>query len=103
MEELDDWVRDYLRLGRALAAADINQTAWQDGMDRLFAMYEPVDVLERIDFDSVSRKLTGTEAKGRRNLFQPVLIDGAAPEPASDPEPARVVITQIAYIPKGCS
>jgi hypothetical protein len=72
-------------------------------MDRLFAMYEPVDLLERIDFDSVSRKLTGTEAKGRRALFQPVLIDGAAPEAASDPEPARVVITQIAYIPKGCS
>jgi hypothetical protein len=103
MEGLDAWFAEYLRLGRALGAAEISQEAWQDGIDRLFRSRQPADLLKHINFDAISRQLRRDISPERGELFQTIALDGRSPEQSGAREPARVVITKIAYVQKGRS
>lgn len=102
MEELDTWFDRYLELNRDLGAGAIEPAAWQDGLDRLFAELRLTDLLQRIDFDTVSRHMRLMGRVGRGELFHPVLLDGKVAE-RYKPEPARVAISKVVYVRKGCS
>jgi len=101
VEELDAWFTEYLRLGRALGAAEISQEVWQDGIDRLFCSQQPANLLKRINFDAISRQLMRDVSPERGELFQTITLDGLSPGQSGTQEPSRVVITKIAYVQKG--
>jgi hypothetical protein len=106
MEELDTWLAEYLRLGKALGAAKISQEAWQNGMDRLFLSLQPADLLKRINFDAISQQLMRDISPGQGELFQTILLDGRTVRLGGNAEqgavePAREVVTKIAYVEKG--
>ena len=110
MEELDAWLAEYHRLGKALGAAEISQEAWQDGIDRLFRSRQPAHLLKRINFPAISRQLMRDVPQKEGELFQTIALDGQSPEQLDGPspeqgavEPARAVITRIAYVQKGRS
>ena len=103
MEELEAWFARYYRLGRDLAAHTITQEAWQHGMDGLFGSYSSADLMARIDFGQLSRKLKESEKKGRREIFSTILIDDQPAENTDAKEPKQKIITKIAYIEKGGS
>lgn len=102
MEELDTWFDRYLELNRSLGAGAIEPRTWQDGLDRLFVELRLNDLLQRIDFDTVSRHMRLVGRVGRGELFHPVLLDGKVAEPHK-PEPARVAISKVVHVRKGCS
>ena len=104
MEELDAWLAERLRLGKALGAAEISQEAWQDGIDRLFRSRQPADLLKRINFHAISRQLMRDVSQKEGEIFSKRLpLDGQSPEQSGAVEPERVVISKIAYVQKGRS
>ncbi|MGH7570986.1 MAG: hypothetical protein ACREMK_03970 [Gemmatimonadota bacterium] len=102
-DELDAWFREYLRLNRDLGAGTIAPATWQSGLDRLFAELRLADLLERIDFDVVSRHMRHVGRLGRGELFHLVLLDGNMPEGYQAVEPDRMGMSKLVYVRKGCS
>ncbi|MGH7564209.1 MAG: hypothetical protein ACREK5_07280 [Gemmatimonadota bacterium] len=101
--ELDAWFGEYLRLNRDLGAGAIDPATWRRGLDRLFAELRLADLLERIDFDVVSKHMRHVGRLGRGELFHLVLRDGQVPERYEVVEPDRVAISKVVYVRKGCS
>jgi hypothetical protein len=100
---LDEWLREYLLLGRRLGGGEIGGEAWQDAMDPLLAQCPAAELAGRIDLDAAARRLRSSDMKGRGELFQTVFTDASAPSASPGPEIRRAIIAKIAYVKRGGS
>ncbi|MFN8011046.1 MAG: hypothetical protein U0P81_06550 [Holophagaceae bacterium] len=96
---LDRWLDGYVALGRALAEGRIPQEAWREGMDRAFEALDLEALKARIGFPARLAERSGLAFRGCGEAFRALAVDGGPAE--QGPEPARRVITKLAWVLRG--
>ena len=103
LESLDKWFEKYNALGIRLAKGDLKQDAWQDAMGELLRSISIPKLMERIDYATLSDKISKANLGKRGEIFHTLMVSGDSRAVGTGPEPPRALITKLAYIKKGRS